>query len=326
MRDEPLMTAAIDEALPQLALPGIAVAVTAILLCAGLMMRWRKTDAITADECVISGEGVAVVASVRHRRSIFPRDYFFRETKEGARVPAVEVERSVVESLLEAASWAPFHGSVPPWKFVVLGRRSMVRMQELTLEYYDKHWREVGWAAMPSPVERCLDPSLAGKPPRGRDGKPLEEAAYRRWRAATEAEIEGRWGPCSFMVAVVMRRQAGSRRVSEWEEAAATACAVQNMWIQACEAFPGLACYWSSWHEAARDSREMAAFLGTDFSAGDRCFGFFVVATVDPAKPPPPDRRRPRWTPPSSSGRTPVAAESDTNDDATAAAMVEWRD
>ena len=42
--------------------------------------------------------------------------------------------------------WAPFHGSVPPWRFVVLGRRAMVEMQKMTLEYYDANWREVGWA------------------------------------------------------------------------------------------------------------------------------------------------------------------------------------
>lgn len=37
-----------------------------------------------------------------------------------------------------------------------------------------------------------------------------------------------------------------------------------------------LACYWSSWHDAARDSRDMREFLG--MSDEDRCLGFFVVA------------------------------------------------
>lgn len=81
------------------------------------------------------------------------------------------------------------------------------------------------------------------------------------------------------MVGIVMRRQAGSALVPEWEEAAATACAVQNMHIQA-TADMGLACYWSSWHDAVRESREMHAFLGME--AGDRCLGFFVVAACDP--------------------------------------------
>ena len=95
----------------------------------------------------------------------------------------------------------------------------------------------------------------------------------------TEAEISGRWGPVSYMVAICVRRQAGSKRLPLWEEAAATACAVQNMHLQA-SAQPGLACYWSSWHDAARDSDAMRAFL--DMGAEDRCLGFFVVAACDP--------------------------------------------
>ena len=66
----------------------------------------------------------------------------------------------------------------------------------------------------------------------------------------------------------------------EWEEAAATACAVQNMHLQA-SAHPGLACYWSSWHDAARDSDVMRSFLG--MGGEDRCLGFFMVAACDPA-------------------------------------------
>ena len=133
-----------------------------------------------------------------------------------------------MERMLEAAMWAPYHGSVPPWRFVVLARQAMVEMQRMTLAFYDQHWRDVGWA----------------------NGKRGSEEQYLKWRAMTEEEIDGRWGPVSYMVAIVMRRQAGSKRMPEWEEAAATACAVQNMHLQAC-AQPGLACYWSSWHEAA---------------------------------------------------------------------------
>ena len=87
----------------------------------------------------------------------------------------------------------------------------MIDMQRMTLAFYDKHWRETGWA----------------------DGKHGTEADYLKWRAMTEGEIDGRWGPVSYMVAIVMRRQAGSKRMPEWEEAAATACAVQNMHVQA---------------------------------------------------------------------------------------------
>merc|ERR1719231_2236945 len=133
----------------------------------------------------------------------------------------------------------------------------MVDMQRATLAYYDANWREVGWA----------------------NGKHGTEADYLKWRSMTEEEIDGRWGPVSYMVAIVMRRQAGSKRMAEWEEAAATACAVQNMHLQA-STQTGLACYWSSWHEAARDSDAMRDFLG--MGGEDRCLGFFMVAACDP--------------------------------------------
>ena len=172
-----------------------------------------------------------------------------------------------MQQILDAAMWAPFHGSRPPSHFVVLGRAGMVEMQRLTLDFYDNNWQTHGWA----------------------DGKHGSKKQYQEWRAMTEEEITGRWGPVSYMVAIVMRRQAGSKRLPEWEEAAATACAVQNMHIQASASCTlpdvqnnlGLACYWSSWHEAVRDSREMHTFL--DIGVEDRCLGFFIVAACDPA-------------------------------------------
>ena len=42
--------------------------------------------------------------------------------------------------------WAPFHGSRPPWRFVVMGKAAMEKMQQLTLEFYDRNWQTTGWA------------------------------------------------------------------------------------------------------------------------------------------------------------------------------------
>ena len=190
-------------------------------------------------------ETLPLLECIRKRRSVFPRNYVKRS-----------VQKETMDRLLEAAMWAPFHGSLPPWRFVVLGRESMVEMQQMTLRYYDRNWREVGWAG----------------------GQTGSEEEFLTWRRMTEEEIDGRWGPVSFMVAVVMQRQAGSKCIPEWEEAAATACAVQNMHLQG-SAQPGLACYWSSWHCAARDSEEMRSFLG--MGQEDKCLGYFMVAACD---------------------------------------------
>uniref|UniRef100_A0A0G4FI28 Nitroreductase domain-containing protein n=1 Tax=Chromera velia CCMP2878 TaxID=1169474 RepID=A0A0G4FI28_9ALVE len=200
---------------------------------------------LTADERN-QYEPKQVLPSIRARRSVFPKSYVHRP-----------IEKKVVQSLLEAATWAPFHGPSPPWRFVVLGRAAAVQMQHMSLAFYDANWQHVGWAG-------------------GRRGS---EAEFLEWRQRTEEEICGRWGPVSFMIAIVMQRQAGSKRMPEWEELAATACAVQNMHIQACS-FPGLACYWSSWHSAARDSKEMRAFLR--MGEEDKCLGFLMVAACNP--------------------------------------------
>ena len=94
--------------------------------------------------------------------------------------------------------------------------------------------------------------------------------------------LKGRWGCVSYMVGIVVRRQAsGSKRLPMWEEECATACAVQNMHMQA-SAQCGLGCYWSSWHAGARDSEEMKRFLGMGIE--DKCLGFFIVSSADPGK------------------------------------------
>ena len=157
-------------------------------------------------------EAAPVLDCIRKRRSIFPRDYSRKEDD--------VVSDKIINRLLEAAMWAPYHGSVAPWKFVVLGRKSMIEMQQLTINYYDKNWHQFNWK---------------------------NQNDYNKWRKMTENEIYNRWGHVSYMIAIIMIRQAGSKRIEEWEEAAATSCAVQNMHIQS-TVYNNIACYWSSWH------------------------------------------------------------------------------
>lgn len=42
--------------------------------------------------------------------------------------------RSVVETMLEAANWAPTHGKTEPWRFVVLGRAAQEELLDLSLK------------------------------------------------------------------------------------------------------------------------------------------------------------------------------------------------
>ena len=70
------------------------------------------------------------------------------------------------------------------------------------------------------------------------------------------------------------------------------ATSVQNIHIQACTRFPQLACYWSSWHSAARDSLEMKQFLKLKNVNEDKCIGFFIIAQKDPTRCSNKDRRK----------------------------------
>lgn len=220
-------------------------------------LRSKKGDESSAAK---AEPDLSVLPCIRNRRSIFPNQFLPNPPP---------LDDAIVQSLLDAALWGPFHGCCfagcqHPAKFVVLGKQSMVEMQELTLQYYDKNWQDVGWGS----------------------GKRGSQEEYETWRKATHDEITGRWAPCSRMIAIAMRRQTGPKRLPEWEEAAAVAAATQNMHLQSTK-FPQLACYWSSWHDAARDSSEMKRFL--NLGPEDRCFGFFIIAH---AKRIPKDRRR----------------------------------
>jgi nitroreductase len=194
---------------------------------------------------------LSVLPCIRNRRSVFPNKWLKNPRP---------IDDSIIRSLLDAAKWAPFHGKCfgneHPAKFVVLGKEAMVKMQELTLQFYDKNWKNYGWGS----------------------GKIGTKEAYEAWREMTQGEITGRWAPCTHMIAIVMRRQSGDKRLPEWEEAAAVAAATQNMHLQSTK-FPRLACYWSSWHDAARDSSEMKQFLNME--SEDKCLGFFCVAQRD---------------------------------------------
>lgn len=223
--------------------------------CETALLCHRYEEEEGEDTSVSSNEttsNLSVLSCIKNRRSIFPKDW--------RKKPPHPLEESIIRSLLDAALWAPFHGkchgSQHPAKFIVLGKEAMVKMQHVTLAYYDKHWKEVGWGS----------------------GTTGTETEYRKWREMTEGEITGRWAPCEYMIAIVMRRQAGQKRLPEWEEAAAVAAATQNMHLQSTK-FPKLACYWSSWHERARDSDDMKEFLGMDVE--DKCMGFFIVAQRD---------------------------------------------
>jgi nitroreductase len=162
------------------------------------------------------------------------------------------VDDAVIERLLDQACQAPTHKRTEPWRFIVLREPARARLGAFLADAFAAR---SGEALPPAKAERTR-------------AKPLQASA---------------------VIAIVMARDPAGR-VPEWEEIAATAMAVQNLWL-GCTAL-GLTGYWSS-PQAITEDR---AFLGLE--AGERCLGLFYLGT--PAGPPEPGRRAPlaervRW-------------------------------
>ncbi|KAI8462737.1 MAG: Nitroreductase-like protein [Monoraphidium minutum] len=171
---------------------------------------------------------------IRARRSLFAKDF-----------TGAQLEKWQLETMLEAARWAPTHKKTEPWRFVVLGGAAKAEFEGLTMRL-------------------C------------RERLPADKAA------ATLAKLERKagkdWKGVSCYIAICVQRH--PEQLPEWEEIAAVACSVQNMYLAATAV--GAAGYWSSWQEAARTAPEMNEFLG--IGPADLCLGFFVAGAPDPER------------------------------------------
>lgn len=181
---------------------------------------------------------------LRERRSIFPKDY----NGKGRTVTDDEIRM-----LLEGANWAPTHKRTEPWRFVVFR----------------------GQAAIKQVLEATVEGNRAATTEE-RGGETFEQ-----WHEDfLDNGIGKKWSKCDVLISLSMLREAvPDKRLPEWEEIAATACAVQNMHLVATSL--GLAGYWSSWNIAGRDSAAMAKCLGISKEEGDRCLGFFCLGSSD---------------------------------------------
>jgi nitroreductase len=148
-------------------------------------------------------------------------------------LPDTPVTRDELEQLLENARWAPTHRLTEPWRFQVFHTpESRDALGDYLADYYVK--------TTPPDLFSEEKKQKAGENPR-RSGA---------------------------VIAIIMHRDA-EQRVPEFEEIAAVAMAVQNMWLT-CTAL-GLGCYWST--PAAALNAD--AFLG--LQPGERCLGFFYI-------------------------------------------------
>jgi nitroreductase len=146
------------------------------------------------------------------------------------------ISDDIVRQILAAANYAPTHKLTEPWRFTVFS--SPERKAEFALLLADTYKNTT--------AEEQFSP-----------------AAYKKYQTVpTKA---------SHVIAIGMHRDE-AERVPEWEEIAATAMAVQNMWLAATQL--GVGGYWGTPTVAAQ--RTIADFL--QFDARTTCYGLFYLA------------------------------------------------
>lgn len=144
------------------------------------------------------------------------------------------IARADIEKILEAANWAPTHKRTEPWRFKVLMGESKAKLG-LFLSY---KYMETAQIPKEMTTKKFIEnPKKAGA-----------------------------------IIAICMQRDP-LERLPAWEEIAATAMAVQNMWL--CCTEMGIGCYWSS----PGLIRYMDEFF--DLKMGEECFGFFYMGHFD---------------------------------------------
>lgn len=157
-----------------------------------------------------------------------------------------EVSKETLFRLLECANTAPTHKLTQPWRFTVFRGDGLARLADKLAALY-------------------------------RDTTAPEHFLPKKYEA-TQKKVRQ-----SAAVIAINIRYSGA--LPQWEELAATACAVQNLWLAA--SAEGIGGYWSS----PGTIKHMGDFLG--LTEGEECLGFFYMGYHD--------------EPPRDANRTPVS-------------------
>ncbi len=146
------------------------------------------------------------------------------------------IDREIIEQILENANWAPNHRHTEPWRFKVFQGEALKSLATYLSTWYKTNTPAANYS------EKKYDKTKK---------KPLQSGC---------------------VIAICMQRDPEGK-VPEWEEIAAVACAVQNMWLS-CHAY-GVGCYWSS----PRSIIEGGEFL--QLAPGERCLGLLYMGYHD---------------------------------------------
>ncbi len=160
---------------------------------------------------------------IKSRRAVFPAQY-----------NSEEILKEEIETILEAANWAPTHRRTEPWRFKVFHGISQIKLGDFLAEKYE-----------------------------------TTAASFSEFK---QKKIIKKTRQSGCVIAICMQRDP-NLSIPEWEEIAATAMAVQNMWLTAHDL--GIGAYWSS-----PDYKE---YLGDyiELAKGESCLGFFFMGKYD---------------------------------------------
>ncbi len=150
-----------------------------------------------------------------------------------------KIPKEIIEQILANANWAPTHRLTEPWRFKIF--ESEESRQKLST-YLGQQYELKTPKGKFSPMKHKKTKK-----------KPLQS---------------------SCVIAICMQRDE-KESVPEWEEVAAVACAVQNMWLT-CTAY-GIGSYWSS-PQIILDAND---FL--ELKKGESCLGLFYMGYYDAA-------------------------------------------
>jgi nitroreductase len=148
-------------------------------------------------------------------------------------LPGKTIEASFIEELLENANHAPTHKRTEPWRFQVFhSEESRRTLGDMLSAFFRKN----------------TAPELFSE-------EKMQKAGENPLRAGA-------------VIAIIMQRDP-AEGVPEWEEIAAVAMPVQNMWLTCAE--KGIGAYWST----PKAALEAGEFLG--LQPGQRCLGLFYM-------------------------------------------------
>ncbi len=141
-----------------------------------------------------------------------------------------EITKETLVDLLECANAAPTHKLTQPWRFSIFRGMGLPRLADKLAELYQKN----------------TPPTLF---------------LQKKYEVTREKVLQ------SGAVIAICVHYSGD--VPEWEELAATACAVQNLWLASAAA--GIGGYWSS----PATAKQLGDFLG--LAGSEECLGLFYM-------------------------------------------------